>query len=89
MPMIPFPLARISLITTYDRIRIGIHHCADGIDADQVDFDPGRIGGGAQSFDGMARTAVSSDDPLFFGFGENVHHAFVTIGPVGLREAVH
>src|SRR5271157_5042789 len=54
-----------------------------------MDFHPGRLGSGAQSFDGVARAAVSADDALLFRFGENIHDAFVAIGPVAFREAVH
>src|SRR5208282_482366 len=54
-----------------------------------MDFDPGGFGGGAQSFDGVARAAVGTDDAFFLGFRENVHDAFVAVGPVAFGETVH
>src|SRR5580704_738491 len=54
-----------------------------------MDLHPGRLGSGAQSFDRVARAAVSANDALLLRFGENVHDAFVAIGPVAFREAMH
>ncbi len=56
-----------------DSVWRGVHKSANGIDTDEIDIDPGRFGGGAESFDAMARAAVSANDALLFGFGENVH----------------
>ncbi len=72
-----------------DRVGIGVHVRANGIDADEIDIDPGRFGGGAERFDAVARAAMSANDALFFGFGENVHDAFVALGPIAFGEAVH
>src|SRR6267143_1355681 len=72
-----------------DSVWRGVHKSANGIDTDEIDIDPGRFGGGAQSFDAMARAAVSANDALLFGFGENVHDPFVALGPVAFGEAVH
>ena len=47
------------------------------------------IRGGAQSFDAVAGAAVGANDSLLLGFGENVHHAFVTLGPIGFGKAMH
>src|SRR6266850_8536707 len=43
----------------------------------------------AKRLDTVARAAVSADDALLLGFGENVHHAFEALGPVAFCEAVH
>ena len=32
---------------------------------------------------------MSADDALFFGFGENIHDAFVALGPIAFGEAMH
>jgi len=72
-----------------DGIRIGIHIGAHGVDSNEVDFDPGRFCGGAKRFEAVAGAAVSTNDAFFLGFGEDVHHAFVAIGPIAFGEAVH
>src|ERR1700733_7322235 len=71
-----------------DGLRVGVHVRADGIDAGEIDFDPGGFRGGAQSFDAVAGAAVSADDSLLLGFGENVHDAAVALGPIRVGEAV-
>ena len=60
----------------------------DGVEADEVDLDPGGCGGGAEGLDGVAGAAVGSDDAFFFCFGEDVHAAAVSGGPVGFGDAV-
>src|SRR6267143_4461787 len=70
-------------------IRIGIHVGANGVDSDEMDLAPGRFSGGAKRFDAVARTAVSANDAFFLGFGENIHDAFVAVGPIAFGEAVH
>ena len=60
-----------------------------GIDAGEIDFDPGRFRRGTQSLDGVAGAAVGADDSFLLGFGENIHHAFVALGPVAFGDAVH
>ena len=72
-----------------DGIRIGIHEGADGIDTNEMDFDPGRFCGSAERFDAVARAAVSTNNALFLGFRENIHDAFVALGPIAFGEAVH
>jgi len=72
-----------------DSVGSGVHESANGIDADEIDIDPGRLGGSAEGFDAVARAAVSANDALFFGFGEDIHNAFVALGPVAFGEAVH
>src|SRR5258708_23635341 len=72
-----------------DSVGSSVHVCANGIDTDEIDIDPGRFGGGAERFDAMARTAVSSNDALLFGFGENVHDAFVALSPIPFGQAMH
>src|SRR6267143_6443975 len=72
-----------------DCVGIGVHVRANGIDADEIDIDPGRFGGGAKRFDAVARAAMSANDALFFGFGENIHDALVALGPIAFGEAVH
>src|ERR1700716_1465298 len=72
-----------------DSVGSSVHVCANGIDTDEIDIDPGRFGGGAERFDAMARTAVSANDAFLFGIGENVHDAFVAFGPVAFGEAMH
>src|SRR5712664_3560849 len=52
-------------------------------------FDPRGFCGGAKRLDAVARAAVSADDALLLGFGEDVHHAFEALGPVAFGEAVH
>src|SRR6266404_62129 len=54
-----------------------------------MNFDPRRFCGSAESFDAVARATVSADDALLLGFGENVHHALETLGPVAFGKAVH
>src|SRR6266849_3751472 len=54
-----------------------------------MNFDPQRLRGGAKRFDAVTGAAVRADDALFFGFGQDIHHAAVAIGPVALGEAVH
>src|SRR6266849_1486962 len=54
-----------------------------------MNFDPRRLRGGAKRFDTVTAAAVRADDALFFGFGQDIHHAAVAIGPVALGEAVH
>src|SRR5579863_3335640 len=54
-----------------------------------MDFDPGRLGSGAECFDRMARAAVGANYAFLLGFGKNVHNAFVAVGPIAFGEAVH
>src|SRR6267143_387994 len=72
-----------------DSVGRRVHESANGIDTYEIDIDPRRFGGGAESFDAMARAAVSANDALLFGFGENVHDAVVALGPVAFGEAMH
>src|SRR2546422_6431892 len=72
-----------------DGIWVGIHEGANGVDPNEMDFYPERFRGSAKRFDAVARTTVSADDALFFGFGENIHDAFVALGPIAFAEAVH
>jgi len=72
-----------------DRVWVGVHVGADGIDADEVNVNPGRCRGGAQSFDGMAGAAVGADDALVLGFFEDIHDGAIARGPIGFGEAVH
>src|SRR5260370_30501551 len=74
---------------TDDGIRIGIHVGPKGVDSNEMNFDPGRFRGGAKSLDAVAGAAVSANDSLFLGFGENIHDAFVALGPVAFGKAVH
>jgi len=68
---------------------IGVHERSDGIDADKMDFDPGRFGGGAKRFDAVAGAAMGADNAFFLGFGENVHDALEAVSPIAFGEAVH
>src|SRR2546428_12333002 len=72
-----------------DGIGIGIHESTNGVDSNEVDFDPGRLCGGAKRLDAVARTAMSANDALFFGFGKHIHDALVTLDPIAFGEAVH
>jgi hypothetical protein len=72
-----------------DGIGSGVHVRANGIDTHEIDIDPGRFGGGAKRCDAVAGAAVSANDALLLGFGENVHDAAVAVGPVGFGEAMH
>src|SRR6266699_3917763 len=59
------------------------------IESNEINFDPRRERGGAQRFDTVAGAAVSANDTFLLGFGENVHDAFVALGPVAFGKAVH
>ena len=61
---------------------------ADGVEADEIDFDPGGLGCGTEGSEAVAGDAVGADDALVFGFGEVVHDAAIAGGPVGLGDAV-
>src|ERR1043166_4220781 len=37
----------------------------------------------------MTGATVGADNTLLFGFGKNVHHAFVALGPIALGKAMH
>src|SRR5260370_18864261 len=68
---------------------IGVHERSNGIDANEMNFDPGRFCGGAKSFDGVAGAGMGADDAFFLGFGENVHDALEAVSPIAFGEAVH
>ena len=70
-------------------VGVGVHVGADRIDADEVDINPRRCGGGAEGFDGVAGAAVGADDALMLGFFEGVHDRAVARGPIGFGETVH
>ena len=72
-----------------DGVGIGVHVGADGIDSNEMHFDPGRFCGGAEGFDAVAGAAMGANDAFLFGFGENVHDAFEALGPVTFGETVH
>src|SRR6266851_5572179 len=72
-----------------DSFRVGIHEGPNGIDSNEMNFDPGRFGGDTERVDAVAGAAVSANDALLFGFGENVHDAFVALGPITFGEAMH
>ena len=88
MPMIPFPCARIFLIDADYRVGVGVHVRADGIEADEIHFDPGGCGCGVQRLEAVAGDAMGADDALLFGFGEDVHDAAIARGPVAFGDAV-
>ena len=54
MPTMPLPSARICLIDADDGVGVGVHAGADGVEAYEIDLDPGRGGGGAERIDGVA-----------------------------------
>src|SRR5260370_22705411 len=68
---------------------VGVHIGADGIDADKMDFDPGRFCGGAKRFDAVAGAAMSANNAFFLGFGEGIHHALEALSPITLCNAMH
>jgi len=70
-------------------VGVGVHIRANGIDTDEIDIDPGRLGCGAERFDAVAGAAMSANDAFFFGFGENIHDPFVAVGPIVFGEAMH
>ena len=89
MPTMPLPWARICFDDADDGVGCGVHVGADGVEADEIDFDPRGSGGRAQGLDGVAGDTVGADDALLFGFGEDVHDAAVARGPVAFGDAVN
>jgi hypothetical protein len=71
-----------------DCVWVGVHVGADGVEADEVDLDPGGGGGGFEGGQAVAGDAVGADDAFLFRFREDVHGAAVADGPVGLGGAV-
>ena len=69
--------------------RIGVHEGPNGIDPNKMDFDPRRFCGGAERFNAVAGATMGPDDALLLGFGEDVHDAFVAVGPIAIGKAVH
>ncbi len=47
-----------------DGVGAGVHVGLDGVEADEVDFDPGGCGGGAEGFDAVTGDAVGANDAL-------------------------
>jgi len=89
MPMMPLPAVAHLLHHADNGVGVRVHVSADGIDANEMDFDPRRFCGGAKGFDAVAGAAVGANDAFFLGLGEDVHHAFIAIGPIAFGEAMH
>jgi len=71
-----------------DGVGVGVHVGADGVEADEVDIDPGVSGGETEGGEGVAGDAVGADDAFFLGFGEDVHDGAIAGGPVRLGDAM-
>src|SRR5260370_32018501 len=68
---------------------IGVHERSNGIDANEMNFDPGRFCGGAKRFDAGAGAGMGADNAFCLGFGENVHDALEAVSPIAFGDAVH
>src|SRR5205814_8421181 len=57
-----------------------VHIRANGIDTDEIDIDPGRLGRGAERFDAVAGAAMSGKGAVLCGLGEKILDSCVVGG---------
>jgi hypothetical protein len=88
MPMMTFAGGLHLAKDANDDVRGGVHGDACGVNAGEIDFDPGFGGSGFEGVERVAGGAFGADDAAFLRFGDDIHGAALFLVPVLIEHAV-